>query len=179
MPKESVEKIGENYQYASLNRKIIALGIDIIIVTLVFSPISNFLSYFLFDINPTSFTGMESQMNQSNTINISEMTNSMVQAYSNKSFLFLQFIIFILVISYFILFWAKTSRSLGKMVMRCYILDADTYEKISMKQSIKRMLGHFLNFFTFGIGLFMADFTKRKQGLHDKIANTIVVTRKK
>ena len=48
-----------------------------------------------------------------------------------------------------------------------------------MKQSIKRMIGHIFNLLTLGVGLFMADFTKKKQGLHDKFANTVVVIRKK
>ena len=63
--------------------------------------------------------------------------------------------------------------------MRCKIVDAITYQPITMKQAIIRMLGHIFNILTLGIGLFMADFTKRKQGLHDKIANTIVVIRRK
>ena len=67
--------------------------------------------------------------------------------------------------------------SVGKLVMRCKIVDANTYQAITTKQALMRMLGHLLNILTLGIGLFIADFTKRKQGLHDKIANTVVVIR--
>ena len=48
-----------------------------------------------------------------------------------------------------------------------------------MRQAIKRMAGHFFNLITLGMGLFMADFTKKKQGLHDKFANTVVVIKRK
>ena len=35
--------IKSKYEYASLNRKIIAFGIDVVIITLVLSPIMNLL----------------------------------------------------------------------------------------------------------------------------------------
>ena len=79
----------------------------------------------------------------------------------------------------FPVFWAKIGASIGKLIMRCKILNADSYKPITMKQSIKRMVGHIFNLLTLGIGLFMADYSKRKQGLHDKFANTIVVVRKR
>ena len=48
-------KISTQYNYATLNRKIIAFGIDIVIITFVLSPIMNLLTMILFGFDNNSF----------------------------------------------------------------------------------------------------------------------------
>ena len=43
-----INDIKSKYEYASLNRKIIAFGIDVVIITLVLSPIMNLLMMIFF-----------------------------------------------------------------------------------------------------------------------------------
>jgi uncharacterized RDD family membrane protein YckC len=113
------------------------------------------------------------------TMTFSSVIDSFLDTMSNLRYIMVQLIMLMFVMVYFVFFWFKLGASIGKLIMGCKIVDADSYDHITMKQSIKRMVGHIFNLLTFGIGLFMADFTKRKQGLHDKFANTIVVIRKK
>ena len=167
------------YEYATLNRKIIAFGIDIVIITLVLSPILNFLMMIFFGSDSNNTPEIQRAFGQSQTIEISTLTDYIFSVISSAKWLLVQFIMLLFVTIYFVYCWTKMGASIGKLVMRCRIVDADTYQAITMKQAIIRMLGHLLNILTLGIGLFMADFTKRKQGLHDKIANTVVVIRRK
>ncbi len=172
-------KISTQYNYATLNRKIIAFGIDIVIITFVLSPIMNLLTMILFGFDNNSFIEFDKNLQQAQNMSFTSIFDSLLITVSNLRYIFMQFIMLCCVTLYFLFFWAKMGASIGKLIMQCKILDADSYKPINMKQSIKRMIGHIFNLLTLGIGLFMADYTKRKQGLHDKFANTIVVVRKK
>ena len=172
-------KIATQYNYATLNRKIIAFGIDIVLITFVLSPVMNALTMIFFGFDNSSLVEFDKNLQQSQNMSLTSIFDSLLTTISNFKYILMQFIMLCCVILYFVFFWAKMGASIGKLIMRCKILDADSYKPITMKQSIKRMVGHLFNFLTLGIGLFMADYTKKKQGLHDKFANTIVVVRKK
>jgi uncharacterized RDD family membrane protein YckC len=82
----------------------------------------------------------------------------------------------------FILMWlyyalmesSKYQGTLGKMILNLKITDLN-YNKISFEKATLRFLGKFLSIITFGIGFLMIGFTEKKQGLHDKISNCIVI----
>jgi uncharacterized RDD family membrane protein YckC len=50
-----INDIKSKYEYASLNRKIIAFGIDVVIITLVLSPIMNLLMMIFFGFDTNSY----------------------------------------------------------------------------------------------------------------------------
>ena len=154
--------IESQYEYATLNRKIIAFGIDIVIITLVLSPILNLLMMLFFGSDNTQVVEIEKSFGQNKTVEISTLTDYILSVVSSVRWLMVQLVMLFFVILYFVYFWVKMGASIGKLVMRCRIVDANTYQAITMKQAIMRMLGHLLNILTLGIGLFMADFTKRK-----------------
>ena len=74
-----------------------------------------------------------------------------------------------------ILFWIYKSATPGKMVIKAQIVDANTGNKPSVKQSVIRYLGYFVSTIPLGLGLMWVGWDKRKQGWHDKLANTVVV----
>jgi uncharacterized RDD family membrane protein YckC len=75
-----------------------------------------------------------------------------------------------------IFLWVKWDGSTpGKKLLKIKIVDAKTLGKLSLGQSILRYIGYIPSFMLFGIGILMILFTKKKQGLHDKLANTIVI----
>ncbi|CEO42146.1 RDD family protein [Photobacterium kishitanii] len=78
-----------------------------------------------------------------------------------------------------ILFWIYKSATPGKMVIKAQIVDAKTGYKPTVKQSVIRYLGYFVSTIPLGLGLMWVGWDKRKQGWHDKLANTIVVKRYK
>ncbi|MGD9390108.1 MAG: RDD family protein [Thioalkalispiraceae bacterium] len=72
-------------------------------------------------------------------------------------------------------FWITLSATPGKMVMGCQIVDANSLEPIRYKQALIRLLGYFVSALPVYLGFAWAAFDKRKQALHDKLANTLVV----
>jgi uncharacterized RDD family membrane protein YckC len=70
--------------------------------------------------------------------------------------------------------WAVFSATPGKMIVRAKIVDATTGLKPSITKLIIRYLAYILSAFPFGMGFIWIAFDSRKQGWHDKLANTIV-----
>ncbi|MNI43943.1 RDD family protein [compost metagenome] len=69
---------------------------------------------------------------------------------------------------------SKYQGTLGKKLMRVTVVDRNG-NKISFGRANARYWGRILSALLFGVGYFMAIFTKNKQALHDLIASTYVV----
>jgi uncharacterized RDD family membrane protein YckC len=66
--------------------------------------------------------------------------------------------------------------TIGKQLLGMKVVDLEG-KRITFKKAFLRAISCFLNFLTLYVGYLMVAFTKRKQGLHDKIAGTVVVKR--
>lgn len=75
----------------------------------------------------------------------------------------------------FILFWQAKSSTPGKMAIGAIIVDADTGGKPNTRQWIIRYLGYYVSTIPLLLGLIWVGIDGRKQGWHDKLANTVVV----
>jgi len=64
--------------------------------------------------------------------------------------------------------------TLGKMVIQARVTDEDG-ERISFRQATLRYFAKAISALILCIGFIMIAFTERSQGLHDKIAHTLVV----
>jgi len=80
---------------------------------------------------------------------------------------------FLIVVS----FWVKYAATPGKMLFDCEVVDAETGKKMTVKQSVIRYASYFVSTVSFGLGFLWIVWDERKQGLHDKIAKTVVVIR--
>lgn len=69
---------------------------------------------------------------------------------------------------------SKWQASLGKKLLGLKVTD-ENGNRISFGRANGRYWGKALSFITFFIGFLMVAFTKKKQGLHDVIAGTLVV----
>ncbi|WP_028220417.1 RDD family protein [Paraburkholderia oxyphila] len=73
------------------------------------------------------------------------------------------------------LLWATWGTSPGKRALHLRIVDADTGRPMTARQAGLRTLGYLLTFATCGAGFLWVLFNQRKQTLHDRIANTVVI----
>lgn len=73
------------------------------------------------------------------------------------------------------IFWAVWGTTPGKRALRLQIVDADTGQSMTVNQAVLRTIGYLLTFATCGAGFLWVLFTSRKQALHDRIANTVVI----
>lgn len=66
--------------------------------------------------------------------------------------------------------------TLGKLAMRLKVTDLEG-NRLSLGRATWRFLSKMLSTLTLGIGYLMVGFDQRKQGLHDRIAETLVMYR--
>ena len=86
-----------------------------------------------------------------------------------------QIVMNILSAAYFVFMHSSSKQAtLGKMAMGLKVTDLDG-ERIGVGKSFLRLIGTFVSAVLLMIGYLMVAFTERKQGLHDKIAGTLVV----
>ncbi|MBL8508190.1 RDD family protein [Chitinimonas sp. JJ19] len=74
-----------------------------------------------------------------------------------------------------IAFWLARQATPGKMAIGAKVVDATTGLPLKPGQAILRYLGYFVSTIPLFLGLLWVAFDARKQGWHDKIANTVVV----
>lgn len=81
------------------------------------------------------------------------------------------------IVAAFVLLWIFRNAEPGKMMFRAVIVDAETLEKAKPWQYLVRYIGYYISLVPLGLGFIWIAFDKRKQGWHDKIAGTVVITR--
>ena len=75
---------------------------------------------------------------------------------------------------YFVVCWATAGQTVGKLSMSIKIIRTDS-SPVDLRIAFIRFLGSLLCTATLGIGFIFIAFDSRKQGLHDRIADTYVV----
>ena len=73
---------------------------------------------------------------------------------------------------------SKLQATPGKYILEIQVINS-TGGKISFLQALGRYFAKILSYMLLAIGFIMAAFTEKKQGLHDMIANTYVVERRR
>lgn len=139
-------------QYAGFWRRFVALCLDVILFTIVSAPFMYLMighQYFYW------LAGNEEYL----------------ASISNLPFTLHKLAYFIAVF----IFWNVMSTTPGKLLMGCHIVDADSLQPITPKQAVIRLLGYFISALPFYLGFVWAARDKRKQGLHDKLAKTLVL----
>ncbi|MGE4545953.1 MAG: RDD family protein [Pedobacter sp.] len=75
-------------------------------------------------------------------------------------------------------FWINKQATPGKMALSMRVVDAGSGANLNLGQSIGRYLAYLISMIPLGLGLAWVGFDSRKQGWHDKLANTVVVRTK-
>lgn len=71
---------------------------------------------------------------------------------------------------------SRYQATLGKMAMRLKVVDLEG-KRLYLGHATARYFARYLCLLTFGIGYLMVGFDEQKQGLHDRIAGTLVLYR--
>lgn len=78
-------------------------------------------------------------------------------------------------IAYYVVFTGACGQTPGKMVMRLKVMRSDGSAITYGRAALREIVGKFVSGITLGVGYLMVAFDLRKQGLHDKIADTCVI----
>lgn len=75
-------------------------------------------------------------------------------------------------------FWIRFLGTPGKLLLKLQVVDAKSMIALTVWQAIGRYLGYFVSILVFFMGFFWVAFDRRKQGLHDKLAGTLVIKKR-
>lgn len=162
--------------YSSLNRRIIAAAVDLFILMLImytFMPAVNTLIY-----QDRSFEVIAQELRDQSNDGINVDMGVLMDTLAKDGFWYKyaasQLVVLASMAAYTLFFWMKYDRTPGKWVAGCKIVNGSDMGRPSTAQKVIRMCSYFLSLFTI-IGFVMIAFTKKKEGLHDKIAGTYVI----
>ncbi len=80
-----------------------------------------------------------------------------------------------MILSAQILFWSFLAGTPGMLLLGCQVLRADSGRHLSLPQSLVRCAGLWLGVACLGAGVLWSIWDPRHQGLHDKLAGSVVV----
>ena len=150
--------------YAGFVTRAVAIMIDITLITVAVLAINALLGL------PVSFfTGM-------NLNNCAQATDSRAVAQAACTAVNLIWVGVALLASpiYFITLFATIGQTIGKAVMGIRVVRLDG-RAMTFKTGAVRWLGYFVSVITLGLGFFWVIVDNRRQGFHDRMANTSVI----
>lgn len=95
------------------------------------------------------------------------------------SFTIFDILYYLLTVTYFVLTTYLCGATLGKYLMKLKVVDAEGQKLSFVSVLLRETVGRYLSALIIYIGYIMAGVDSRKQGLHDKIADTCVIYRHK
>ncbi len=141
-----------NLKYAGFWRRLLAFFIDYLLLTTLLAPVLFLIygrGYFLW---------------------LTE-TEGFFAVYGSADLLLTKALPFLLLI----LLWRRLGATPGKILLDCRVVDARTLENISTRSAFIRAAGYIISALPVYLGFLWIAFDKRKQGLHDKLAGTLVL----
>lgn len=173
----SIQKVKEDergIRYVTGLRRYISVLLDLIIIVLFLHFYGQALNYLF--INSESgkiLNQVAAKYSMQVPLSIEE---EMVKSKYVKLIILNQISQFIMLFCYISYMWLKFAATPGKLLLGLRVLDANTLEKITLKQATKRFFAFILSVVPLFLGFIWAHFNKRCQTWHDKIAGTVVVT---
>ena len=162
--------------YSKFIPRVFSMTIDLIILSIVLTPLMNIISHYVFlSLFNDFFVAYQVDFSNKDAFATAVVMPEFASYLTAGRFFSYSCILFVIntlfMGAYFITFWRKFGATPGKMFLRMKIVDADTLERPSLRNLIKRFLGYI----TAIIGIWSIVFSKRSMAIHDKIANTIVI----
>ena len=142
----------EHIQYAGFWRRLLAFILDSFLFSAVVAPLLLLIygrNYFYWSSEQTGMFAM----------------------YGWADFLLTSLLPIVLIIG----FWVKLGATPGKLLLDCRVVDANTLQPLSWKKALLRCVAYAASALPIYLGFAWIAIDKRKQGLHDKLAKTLVL----
>jgi uncharacterized RDD family membrane protein YckC len=179
-------------QYAGFHLRMLSTLIDLFLVGLLFAPVFSIITSLIhgsiLPVDVINNAAQEFETLYKNNHNTDALlffkTDPAIKEYfiTNHGLakVFInQAIQFSILLSLFLYFWIKKQATPGKMLLSLKIVDANTLSKPSNRQLIVRLFSCIISVLCLFLGMLWIAFNTKKQGWHDKIANTLVIKEKK
>ena len=156
--------VSPNVRYAGFWLRLAAVLIDMMILM----PILAFLLYLVY--GSSYFNGMLDTLFQMEHGNLPGDTDPL--AIHGVGDAIITNLLPVVLVVYF---WMRYLGTPGKLLLGCHIVDAETGAPLTLRQSLLRNLGYIFSLLPLGLGFLWTSWDARKQGLHDKIAKSVVI----
>jgi uncharacterized RDD family membrane protein YckC len=110
-----------------------------------------------------------------NSSSTQDSQNAAAAAVFGGGFLILWLLALVVQVGYWIYFWGTSGSTLGMRLLHLKVVDADTGSPIGYARATVRFLMSIVNSWACYIGWIWVAFDPRKQGWHDKVANSVVL----
>ena len=154
---------GPQPRYAGFWIRLVARLLDGLIVGIPFG-----ILFGVFAVASGVFANNTSSSNQ-------DSQNAAAAAVFGGGFLLLYLLALVLQVGYWIYFWGTSGATLGMRLLHLKVVDADTGGPIGYARATVRFLMSIVNSWACYIGWIWVAFDPRKQGWHDKVANSVVL----
>jgi uncharacterized RDD family membrane protein YckC len=111
----------------------------------------------------------------SSTSNSSQNTQSATGVVLSGVFILFYLLVLVATIGYQVYFWGTSGSTLGMRLFKLQVVDAITGGPIGIPRAVVRWLMTIVNSWACYIGWIWVAFDPRKQGWHDKVANSVVL----
>ncbi|MBA8753683.1 RDD family protein [Wolbachia pipientis] len=173
---QKVKKDENGICYVTGLRRYISVLLDLIIIVLFLQFCSQaFNQLFTNSEDSKIFSQVAAKSSMQVPLSIEEKA---MQSRLVKLMILNQIVQFIMLFCYVIYMWVKFATTPGKLLFGLRVVDAQTFEKMTLKQAPKRFFSFILSVAPLFLGFLWSNFNKRCQTWHDKIAGTVVVTSK-
>ena len=163
-------------EYASFNRRLYSMTIDVLFFILLTTPIMNLIGYFLIGENDiVSITKGFQPQEIEQEIQFDLFLAKLAEYKLLQKYLFMMFIMFVLLFIYEFFFWIKFDTTPGKWLLSTKMVDADTLQSPKPKQYVKRFLYYFVSTIPLYLGFFAINWSPKKQAWHDRFTNIVVI----
>lgn len=71
--------------------------------------------------------------------------------------------------------WCAFGATPGKFLLGCQVVDANTLQRVTMRQALLRYIGYMLSALPLFAGFLWILVDKKRRGFHDKLARTVVI----
>jgi uncharacterized RDD family membrane protein YckC len=162
VPYAAPQVYGAQTTYAGFWIRLVARIIDAVIVGIPFG-----ILFGVFAVASGVFAGTANSLNQD--------AQGATAAVLGGTFILLYLIALVVQVGYWIYFWGSTGSTLGMRLLRLRVVDANTGGPIGYGRATVRFLMSIVNSWACYIGWIWVAFDPRKQGWHDKVANSVVI----
>lgn len=156
-----------NIKYANFGARMLANIIDTFLSIIIVYPIYEFADFILGpDKTQAMLASGELHPNEITTQQLIEVVSRQLAIFSFQA---------LALVAVIIGFWVYRSATPGKIFMKIKIVDERTNDKPSTIRLVVRCFSYIISLLPLGLGFIMIYYSKKHQGLHDKIAGTAVI----
>lgn len=183
------KKSPEDSLYPGFHKRMLTALIDMAIACIVLIPLFNIISHIIYDVSPgeTFLQIWNDHIKESQNLGFTETMATIKQRSDYKNFINAggykaliaeRVLSFIFLPIGILFFWLKKQATPGKSIFSLKIVDSKTMSKPTNSQLVVRLLSYIVSILPLGLGIFYIAMNKKRKGLHDCIAGTVVISEK-